>query len=170
MKQNIVSTILLLLLFCLITGGVAAQEKQLQEKEKAPAVVPPGQKAEEPKSLGVAVAAPHALKPAGPLKVDAAGLGTAVQNRELVGEAVEFALNERVFLFLKLSGGPAEDITVTWKHGELKYDTKLNVGGSPWRTWAYKTAAVAGDWTVTVTDAAGTLLKQLEFTVTRKTQ
>ncbi len=110
-------------------------------------------------------AAPKAPKAAATLTVAEAKLGTDVQNKEIVGEGTQFELNQKVYLWLKLTGGPAEDVTVTWKQGDKSYETKLKVGGSPWRTWAYKTAAIAGSWTVTVADNAGTELKQLEFTV-----
>ena len=102
--------------------------------------------------------------PAG-LVVTKAALGTDVQQKKLVGESTEFTVNQKVFLFLELTGGPAEDITVTWKHADKTYETKLKVGGSPWHTWAYKTAYAAGAWKASVTDAAGTTLKELEFTV-----
>ena len=41
----------------------------------------------------------------------------------------------------------------------------LKVAGNPWRTWSNKTAWKAGDWTVTVTDAGGQVLKELTFKV-----
>ena len=76
-----------------------------------------------------------------------------------------FTVNEKVYLWMKVEGGPADSLTVTWKHGDDTYETKLNIGGSPWRTWAYKTAWLAGDWSVTVTSPAGEVLKEMQFTV-----
>jgi hypothetical protein len=113
-------------------------------------------------------ARPATTKAASALAVTEAALGTGVQDRKLVGEATEFALNQKVYLWLALSGGPADGIVVTWKQGEKTYETKLNVGGTTWHTWAYKTAAVGGPWEVTVADAAGNVLKKLEFTVGTK--
>ncbi|HLE31117.1 MAG TPA: DUF2914 domain-containing protein [Bacteroidota bacterium] len=101
------------------------------------------------------------------ITIETAKLGTAVQDRELVGDTTSFNLHDRVYLWMKIVGGSSDTITVTWKTGENEFTTKLNVGGSPWRTWAYKTAAIAGDWTVTVTDASGTVLKELIFTVNK---
>jgi hypothetical protein len=99
------------------------------------------------------------------LTVADAKLGKAVENRELSQETAAFELNERAYLWLRITGGPADSITVTWKTGENTYESKLNVGGNPWRTWSYKTCYVAGPWTVTVRDALGNVLKELSFTV-----
>ncbi len=108
-------------------------------------------------------------KVAGTLTVSEAKLGTSVENRQLAGEATTFDLNQKVYLWLELKGGPADDITVTWKNGEKSYATTLKVGGPTYHTWAYKTAAIAGSWSVTVSDAGGNTLKQLDFTVGAKT-
>ena len=104
----------------------------------------------------------------GTLTVSEAKLGTSVEGKQLVGEASTFDLNQKVYLWLELKGGPADDITVTWKNGEKSYATTLKVGGPTYHTWAYKTAAIAGTWSVSVSDAAGKELKQLEFTVGAK--
>lgn len=172
MKQVALWLVMTLVMACLVVGTAVAQEKApsptqepVKAKEPAPAAVPAEKKAEEPKSLGVPVDAPKMSKEAGPLKVEEAVLGTGVEDRMIVGEAKEFTLNEKVYLWIKVAGGPAEDLTVTWKAGGKSYDTKLKIGGSPWRTWAYKTVAVTGAWSVTVSDASGNLLKELTFTV-----
>ncbi len=99
------------------------------------------------------------------LKVADARLGTAVENKQIVGEDSTFVLNTKVYLWMKVTGGPADSLTVTWKNDTHVYTAKLGIGGSPWRTWAYKTAAWPGAWTVTVEDGAGTLLKEMAFTV-----
>jgi len=102
------------------------------------------------------------------LAVTDAKLGTDVQNKTIVGEATEFSLNQKVYLWLELTGGPADDITVTWKNGDKSYETKLKVGGPTYHTWAYKTAAIAGAWTVSVSDASGNVLKELNFKASGK--
>jgi hypothetical protein len=112
-----------------------------------------------------AAKSPAAEKSSSALTVTAAALGTDVQERKLVGEATHFSLNQKVYLWLALAGGPADEIVVTWTQGDKSYETKLKVGGTTWHTWASTTAAVAGPWGVTVSDAAGTVLKKLEFTV-----
>lgn len=94
-----------------------------------------------------------------------AKLGANVENRVLTGEDSTFATNAKVYLWMKITGGSGETLTVTWKHGENTHTTSLTVGGSPWRTWANKTVAAAGDWSVSVTDSKGTTLKELTFKV-----
>ncbi len=97
--------------------------------------------------------------------VAAAKLGREVVDREIVDETSTFAMNERVYLWLKVTGAADDSVTVTWKHDDLTYDYTLTIGGSPWRTWAYKTAWKAGDWMVTVTDSDGNVLKEMTFKV-----
>ncbi len=99
------------------------------------------------------------------LAVAEARLGTDVQNKDLVGEDSSFVQDSKVYIWMKVTGGPADSIEVTWKHEDHTYATKLRIGGSPWRTWAYKTVAFAGEWTVTVTDATGNVLKEMAFSV-----
>ena len=94
-----------------------------------------------------------------------AKLGTNVQDRQLTGEDSTFTLNTKVYLWLKVIGGVSETLTVTWKHGERSYSAAINIGGSPWRTWVYKTAAIAGEWTVSVADSKGTVLREMSFKV-----
>jgi hypothetical protein len=92
-------------------------------------------------------------------------LGKDVKDRMIVDEDTTFALNSKVYLWMKVAGGTNEEIIVTWKAGEGKHETKLTIGGSPWRTWAVKNAFKSGDWTVTVTDNAGNVLKEMSFKV-----
>jgi hypothetical protein len=102
---------------------------------------------------------------AGSLQIAEAKLGTNVENRELTGEDSTFALNSKVFLWMKVTGGASDQISVIWKNGEMTHSTTLMIGGSPWRTWATKTATKAGEWSVSVTDTAGNVLKDLMFKV-----
>lgn len=103
------------------------------------------------------------------IKVTQAQLGKDVQNKRLVDTTKTFTVNEKAYLWMRISGGPADSITVTWKTGDQSYPSKLYVGGSPWRTWSYKSLFTAGDWTVTVTDAAGSALKEMSFKVAADT-
>jgi Protein of unknown function (DUF2914) len=101
---------------------------------------------------------------AGSLQVAEAKLGKGVQDRQITEEATTFAVNDKVYLWLKVTGGPAE-LKVNWKIDDQTDAVSLKIGGSPWRTWSTKTAFKAGDWTVTVTDAGGQVLKEMKFTV-----
>jgi hypothetical protein len=97
--------------------------------------------------------------------IEDAKLGKAVKDRQIETEASEFALNEKVYLWVKVTGAAGENLDVTWKNGDRTYKSSMPVSGSPWRTWCYKTAALAGDWTVSIADAKGTVLKELSFKV-----
>jgi hypothetical protein len=99
------------------------------------------------------------------LKVTEAKLGKDIQNKRLVDTTTVFTVNDKAYLWMRIHGGPADSITVTWKSGDQSFPSKLNVGASTWRTWSYKTLFTAGDWTVSVTDAEGTVLKELSFKV-----
>lgn len=110
--------------------------------------------------------APLAVLSQDGLKVVEAKLGKGVQDRQITEEASSFAVNEKAYLWLRVSGGPADPIQVTWKAGEHTDTVPLKVGGGPtWRTWSSKTLWMAGDWTVTVTDAGGQVLQEVAFTV-----
>jgi len=74
----------------------------------------------------------------------------------------------QLFLWTKVTGGAGQTIHHVWFHGDTQVgDVELQVGGSPWRTWSRK--AVPADWTgawhVEIRDAAGTILKRVDFTV-----
>ena len=99
------------------------------------------------------------------LKVKVAILGKGVENKKIVDTTDTFTVNEKAYLWMRISGGPADSITVTWKSGDQTYPSRLNVGANLWRTWSFKTLYTAGDWTVSVTDAAGKILKEVSFKV-----
>ena len=99
------------------------------------------------------------------MQVADAKLGKGVQDRNITEEATSFALNDKVYLWLKLTGGGTDPVKVSWKVGDSVDTVTLKVGGNPWRTWSSKTAWKAGDWTVTISDASDQVLKELKFTV-----
>jgi hypothetical protein len=99
------------------------------------------------------------------LQVADAKLGKGVQDRNITEEATTFAVNDKVYLWVKLTGSGSDAVKVNWKVGDSTDTVTLKVGGSPWRTWSSKTAWKAGEWTVTVTDASDQVLKELKFTV-----
>jgi hypothetical protein len=83
----------------------------------------------------------------------------------ITDETTTFAPGERAYLWLKVEDASGETLTVTWKINDQSYPATLNIGGSPWRTWASKTLHLAGEWTVTVSDSAGATLSESKLTV-----
>ena len=94
-----------------------------------------------------------------------AKLGKNVVDREITEETTSFAVGEKAYLWLRVEGGTGDTLTVVWKVNDLEFPVDLSIGGSPWRTWATKTLHIAGDWTVTVSDAAGNTLNEATLTV-----
>jgi hypothetical protein len=99
------------------------------------------------------------------LMVTDAKLGLGVENREIVDEGMAFNVQDRVYLWMKVTGGPSDPVTVTWQWPGMTFSYDLEIGGNPWRTWAYKTMHTGGDWSVSVADAGGNVLKTMSFTV-----
>ena len=74
----------------------------------------------------------------------------------------------QVVCWSKLSGAGGASVHHVWFHGDTQVgDVELQVGGSPWRTWSKKTVPAdwTGAWHVEIRDAAGTVLKRIDFTV-----
>lgn len=92
-------------------------------------------------------------------------LGKDVQERMIVEETATFDVGSKVYLWLKVVNGTDQMISIIWKQDYFAYKTELTIGGSPWRTWAFKTVHKAGDWTLTVTDSQDNILKEMSFTV-----
>lgn len=111
--------------------------------------------------------AQEAEQAASPLQVEAK-LGKEVMDRELTQEASTFTVGERAYLWMKVTNGAGQSVTVVWTHGEHSYETTLDIGGSPWRTWAYKTLGHAGEWSVSVRSSEGKELAQMTFQVTEQ--
>ena len=96
-----------------------------------------------------------------------AGVGTGVENRELLGEATQFDTSvTKLYCLTKIqaSATPTAVKHVWSVDGKVVNEIPLDVKGSPWRTWSVKTVW-AGHWTVEVQDEAGTVLKTLKATV-----
>jgi len=94
-----------------------------------------------------------------------AKLGRNVVDREITDETTTFAVGDKAYLWLRVEGGAGETLKVVWKINDQEFPVDLRIGGSPWRTWATKTLYIAGDWTVTVTDAAGNTLNEATLKV-----
>ncbi|MBZ5498479.1 MAG: DUF2914 domain-containing protein [Acidobacteriia bacterium] len=99
------------------------------------------------------------------IQIVGAKLGKDVKDREITDETTEFSVNDKVYLWLKVTGAAGESLKATWKSGDHTYTSELAIGGSPWRTWWYMTAYLAGDWTITIADSKGNTLKEMSFKV-----
>lgn len=133
-------------------------------------------------ALCLLAASPHALAAqdttqaapaaAPSLAVDEAAVARGVVDRlpQDTGSAFPADVGQLVF-WTKVSGAPAGTETTirhVWVHGETEVgDVELRIAGSPWRTWSRKTVPPewTGAWHVEVRDAAGTVLKRIDFTV-----
>lgn len=98
-------------------------------------------------------------------KITETKLGKNVVDRKVANESSVFAPGERAYLWMKIDDAAGETLTVTWEINGQAYPAELKIGGSPWRTWASKSLHIAGEWTVTVTDAAGAKLHESRLTV-----
>jgi DUF2914 family protein len=71
-------------------------------------------------------------------------------------------------LWSRVSGGEGQQLHHVWFFGDTEVsDVTLNINGSPWRTWSRKTIPpeATGAWHVEVRDAAGNVLKRVDFTI-----
>ena len=125
-------------------------------------------------SLTTALAAQQqpAAAAAPSLSVAEAALAKAVADRVPQDTGSAFPADAgQLFFWTKVSGAPAGGDTKihhVWFHGDTQAaDIELRVGGSPWRVWSQKTipAGWTGAWHVEVRDAAGAVLKRVDFTI-----
>jgi hypothetical protein len=96
-------------------------------------------------------------------------VGTAVQDRALQGAAEAFPTSVgTVYCYTKIGKTHVGDVVEhVWYHGDQEVGrVKLNVGGSPWRTWSSKVVPpeATGDWRVDVVQE-GKVLKSVNFKV-----
>ena len=111
--------------------------------------------------------------PSGPsapsVTVDAAVVAKSVADRVPQDSGTAFPADVgQLVCWTKVSGASGAAIHHVWFHADSQVgDVELQVGGSPWRTWSRKTipADWTGAWHVEVRDAAGTVLKRVDFTV-----
>jgi hypothetical protein len=74
----------------------------------------------------------------------------------------------QLVLWMRVTGGAGQTLNHVWFHGDSEVgNIPLSIGGSPWRSWSRKTipADATGAWHVEIRDAAGTVLKRIDFTV-----
>lgn len=110
-----------------------------------------------------------AAAPGGAMDVTDAVVAKSVVDRQPQDTGSTFTPDVgQVVCWTKVSGAAGASIHHVWFHGDTQVgDVELQVGGSPWRTWSKKTVPAdwTGAWHVEVRDAAGTVLKRLDFTV-----
>ena len=125
---------------------------------------------------GLAAQDTTAARPAAPAAAPAPSAATveAVLARNVVDRApsdtgVAFPPDVgTLVLWMRVTGGAGESLNHVWFHGDTEVgNVPLSIGGSPWRTWSRKTipADATGAWHVEIRDAAGTVLKRIDFTV-----
>ena len=127
-------------------------------------------------ALGLANAAwaqaPATQTPAQPetkpaVTIDKMAVGTAVQDRELLGEAASFDVSMgRLYCWTRVK---AETVPTAVKHvwylGDKKVaEIDLNINYPRTRTWSSKSIRV-GDWKVEAVTDAGEILQTVTFTV-----
>jgi hypothetical protein len=106
---------------------------------------------------------------AAPVDVAEAVVARSVVDRQPQDTGTAFPADVgQLICWTKVTGASNAAIHHVWFHGDTQVgDVELQVGGSPWRTWSRKTVPPdwTGAWHVEVRDAAGTVLKRIDFTV-----
>jgi hypothetical protein len=133
----------------------------------AAAVAAPATAQQAPPAQQVAQADPPAA--AAPAVMVDAVLTRNVVDRMPTDSATSFTPDVgQVTLWMRASGAEGQVLHHVWFHGETELgNVPLTIGGSPWRSWTRKvvTPEMTGAWHVEIRDAAGTVLKRIDFTV-----
>lgn len=99
------------------------------------------------------------------------GVGTAVENRQLVGRADRFTEGTQAHFWTRVQGGaPGSRIVHVWlRAGGEEMRRELRVDGPSWRTYSTLVlpSGSAGEWAVEARDEAGRVLARSEFTCSR---
>ncbi len=99
------------------------------------------------------------------------GVGTGIENRQLVGRSDRFSEGTEVWFLTHVQGGSTGDtIHHVWlRQGVERWRIALRVGGSRWRTYSAKKLhpGSAGDWAVEARDDAGHVLARRDFLCVR---
>jgi cytoskeleton protein RodZ len=129
------------------------------------AAAPPASTAPAPPELLSDPAPLAAGSPSSHLSISGSGVGTAVVDRQLVGQAGRFTVGSRVVFWTHVVGGKAGDtIDHVWlRDGSVVGAASLNVGSADWRTQSRRVLDPAGRWVVEARDADGRVLARHEF-------
>lgn len=94
-----------------------------------------------------------------------------VKNREAVKSATNFSASVgRIYCWVRIANGEKHKVRMVWKlDGKPTNGEWLEIGSPWWRTWSYKSLpkGFKGDASVEVVDEAGTVLKRLDFKVSK---
>ena len=94
--------------------------------------------------------------------------GTGVEKHEVVGEATTFEQGTTVFVWSRITDGPAS-IKHVWKlDGKPVWTATLPVKSKKWSTQSRRAISKPGAYEVEVTSADGVSLGTVAFTVTAK--
>lgn len=101
------------------------------------------------------------------LRITEFGVGTGVEDRNLVGQSDRFAEGTRVWFWTRVEGGASgHKIDHVWlRQGVEGTHLSLEIGGPSWRTYSIQTlfTGAAGDWAVEARDDQGRVLARSEF-------
>jgi hypothetical protein len=106
------------------------------------------------------------------LEVAVAAICQEVVEREPVDAGISFPASVgRLYCFTKIAGAQDEtQVTHVWYYGSAeRARIDLNVKSDSWRTFSSKSIQghEIGSWRVNVLDAAGTVLKELQFEISQ---
>jgi hypothetical protein len=139
-----------------VVALLAARGSAAQDTTKAQAPAP------APAPAPTAAAAPD-------VTVDEAVVARTVVDRQPQDTASTFPADVgQLNCWNRVTGAGGTSIHHVWFHGDTQVgDVELQIGGSPWRTWSRKTVPAdwTGAWHVEIRNAAGTVLKRIDFTV-----
>jgi hypothetical protein len=119
-----------------------------------------------------APAAPAAAVAQAPaaVRVEKIAVGTAIDNKEISGEASQFAASvNRVYCWVKVAADqvPAA-LKVVWSaDGKKEAEVPLDIKYTSMRTWSSKNVW-PGSWKVEAVDNSGTVLSSKEFTIAQE--
>ncbi len=104
------------------------------------------------------------------MSVSEAGVGTGVEERELVGQGFQFDSSiGKLYAFTRIIGAPSETrVSHMWYYGDqLMAEVNLPVRGANWRTWSSKSVIPQwiGQWRVDVVSEDGEVLDSLNFSL-----
>ncbi len=145
-----------MIVLALLTGRAgAAQDTTKQAPAPAPAPTP--------------APAPAAAAPAADVTIAEAAVARTVVDRQPQDTGSTFPADVgQLVCWNKVAGAGGSSVHHVWFHGDTQVgDMELQVGGSPWRTWSRKSVPAdwTGAWHVEIRNAAGTVLKRIDFTV-----